>query len=429
MKQEKHVPKRRFRAFAEEWNETPFDEVFDTSVPTNTFARDDLNDVAGTVRNIHYGDVLIKYSAIVDAQKEEIPYLNEGISIITDERQYLQNGDVVMADTAEDETAGKVVELENAEEHSMIAGLHTMVLRPTFPFGAKFLGYKLNAPSYHEQLIPLMQGTKVTSVNKQALSETNIAYPSNLAEQERIGEFLYRLDALLSIHERKLQKLEHLKQAYLAEMFPAKGERQPRRRFKGFSGDWDGKTLGELLAFSNGFNGSREMYGHGIKYISVMDILNNDYIVYDNIRGQVDVSEETAKTFAVTYGDVLFQRSSETFDEAGTSNVYVDADRPAVFGGFVICGTKVEEYDPFFMKHLLDTKPVRHQIISTAQGAQHINVGQESLSHVQIFLPSMDEQQKIGAFFRIMDKKLQSEQQKLAKLRALKQAYLSELFV
>ena len=272
-------------------------------------------------------------------------------------------------------------------------------------------------------------GTSYPAISDNDLARLTVCYPAKKAEQQKIGMLFRSIDRLLYLHDRKLQKLEHLKQAYLAEMFPAKGERQPRRRFEGFSGDWEGKTLGDLLAFSNGFNGSREMYGHGIKYISVMDILNNDYIVYDNIRGQVDVSAETAKAFAVTYGDVLFQRSSETFDEAGTSNVYVDADRPAVFGGFVICGTKVEEYDPFFMKHLLDTKPVRHQIISTAQGAQHINVGQESLSHVQIFLPSMNEQQKIGAFFRIMDKKLQSEQQKLAKLRALKQAYLSELFV
>jgi len=417
MKQEKRVPKRRFRAFAEagEWNEAKLGDVA-TFAKGIGYSKDDLVPKGTPV--ILYGRMYTNYVTVIDAVDTYVEPLHGSI--------YSTGREVIVP--ASGETAEDISIASAVRQPDVLLGGDLNVISPDDAYNPTFLALFLSRGKAKQELSRKAQGKTVVHLHGGDLSDVDVVAPA-LKEQQQIGTFCCKLDDLITSHERKFQKLEHLKQAYLAEMFPAKGERQPRRRFEGFSGDWEGKTLGDLLAFSNGFNGSREMYGHGIKYISVMDILNNDYIVYDNIRGQVDVSEETAKAFAVTYGDVLFQRSSETFDEAGTSNVYVDADRPAVFGGFVICGTKVDEYDPFFMKHLLDTKPVRHQIISTAQGAQHINVGQESLSHVQIFLPNMDEQQKIGAFFRIMDKKLQSEHQKLAKLRALKQAYLSELFV
>ena len=89
-----------------------------------------------------------------------------------------------------------------------------------------------------------------------------------------------------------------------------------------------------MLKFQNGFNGSKERYGTGTKLISVMDILNDDFITYESIRGLADVTEEEKERFSVDFGDVLFQRSSENVEDAGRTNVYLDRKR-AVFGGFV----------------------------------------------------------------------------------------------
>ena len=150
--------------------------------------------------------------------------------------------------------------------------------------------------------------------------------------------------------------------------------------------------MGEVLKFQNGFNGGREVYGNGIALISVMDILNNQFITYDCIRGKAMVSEKEFDRFSVRYGDVLFQRSSENIEDAGTSNVYVDAENTAVFGGFVIRGRQIAPYNPKFMKYLLDTQAVRSQITKKAQGAQHINVSQETLQDVVINLPDEAEQ-------------------------------------
>ena len=117
----------------------------------------------------------------------------------------------------------------------------------------------------------------------------------------------------------------------------------PKLRFPEFEGEWENKKLGRLLTFKNGLNASKEQYGRGVKFINVLDIITNDYITYDNIIGQVDVSPKEIDKNKVEYGDILFQRSSETREDVGQANVYLDRNQVAVFGGFIIRGRKIDE--------------------------------------------------------------------------------------
>ena len=173
---------------------------------------------------------------------------------------------------------------------------------------------------------------------------------------------------------------------------------KPKLRFPEFTDEWEEKQLKDFMVFKNGLNADKDKFGSGIKFISVMDILNNPFITYDIIRGKVDVDEKTLDNYSVTYGDVLFQRSSETREDAGKSNVYLDKKNTATFGGFVIRGKKIGDYSPEFMNSLLKSPKVRKEITSKAQGAQHINVGQETLENVSIVLPTVKEQEKIADF-------------------------------
>lgn len=205
-------------------------------------------------------------------------------------------------------------------------------------------------------------------------------------------------------------------------------EKIPEIRFDGFTGDWEQRKLGELLEFHNGFNGSSERYGRGIPLISVMDILSNDFITSENVRTKADLTEAEFQRFKVGYGDVLFQRSSENVADAGTSNVYLDERKCAVFGGFVICGKKKSEYVPLFLKYGLTNKDVRAQIMSKAQGAQHINVSQDTLQGTEILLPSQYEQEKIGNYFRNFDTLITLHQRKYEKLKNFKVSMLNKMF-
>lgn len=162
-----------------------------------------------------------------------------------------------------------------------------------------------------------------------------------------------------------------------------------------FPNNWETTALDKLLIFKNGVNADKEKYNSGVKMISVMDILADEPIYYDKIKGQVDIDEDTLNTYCVTYGDILFQRSSETFEDAGKSNVYLDQDKKATYSGFVIRGKKKDEYNPYFLNEALRIGQVRNQIIRRAAGSQHINVGQDSLAKVVVPLASLSEQAKI----------------------------------
>lgn len=183
----------------------------------------------------------------------------------------------------------------------------------------------------------------------------------------------------------------------------------PNLRFREFSLPWHQTPIKDLLSFQNGINGVPEQYGKGIKYISVGDILNNDYITYDKIVGSIDISQETLKNYSVTYGDILFQRSSEIKDDIGRTNVYLDKDNTATFGGFVIRGKKIGDYNPSFFSFLLKSPSSRKSIVRLGAGAQHYNIGQENIKTLSFYFPNEIEQVKIANLLSKIDKRIQTQ--------------------
>lgn len=206
----------------------------------------------------------------------------------------------------------------------------------------------------------------------------------------------------------------------------------PKLRFKADDGsdypNLEETKLDTLMAFKNGINASGDKFWRGTKCISVMDILNNSCITYDIIKGEVDVDEKTLQNFTVEYGDAVFQRSSENVQDAGRANVYMDKDRPATFSGFVIRGKRIANYEPMFMNGLLNTFSVRKQIMSKAQGAQHINIGQEILSSVRVNMPSLPEQQKIAEFLSTIDIVIEKQKETVSAWEERKKGVMQKLF-
>lgn len=202
----------------------------------------------------------------------------------------------------------------------------------------------------------------------------------------------------------------------------------PQLRFPGFEGEWEKKRLDSLLEFKNGINASKEQYGRGYKFINVLDILENDFITHNKIIGSVNVDAETANKYVVSYGDILFQRSSETREEVGTASVYLDKEKIATFGGFVIRGKKIGEYEPVFLNRLLKTDIAREQITSKSGGSTRYNVGQEILASIVLPFPSLPEQQKIASFFTAIDKKIALLKQQKEKLLQYKQGVMQQIF-
>ena len=193
---------KKFRYIKNAWEQRKFGEVFDCTVPNNTLSRAELSYDEGTVLNVHYGDVLIKYGSVLDVQKDDIPRIPHRCREDFN-GALLQDGDVIIADTAEDETTGKACEIGNLQGSAIVSGLHTMVCRPRNRMALGYLGYYLNSNAYHYQLLPLMQGIKVLSLSRSNIQKTSVSYPSAMKEQQLIASYFSQLDHLITLHQRK----------------------------------------------------------------------------------------------------------------------------------------------------------------------------------------------------------------------------------
>ena len=213
-----NVPEIRFKGFSDAWEQRKLGEVL-TSLQNNTLSRADLSSEQGIAKNVHYGDILVKFGEVIDVKTESLPLIADEAVIAKYKSSFLQNGDVIVADTAEDETVGKCTEIAGLGDEIVISGLHTIPYRPVRKFASGYLGYYMNSVSFHNQLLPLMQGIKVTSISKTALQNTDIIYPKSATEQEAIGKYFCQLDNLITLHQRELEKLKNIKKACLEKMF------------------------------------------------------------------------------------------------------------------------------------------------------------------------------------------------------------------
>ena len=199
MTKEKKVPELRFPGFTDDWEQRKLGDVFDY-LQNNTLSRAELNSESGVAKNVHYGDVLIKFGEYLDVSKESLPFISSKQLADKYSDSLLHDGDIIMADTAEDESVGKCTEMAGLQGFPAISGLHTIPLRPKIEFAPGFLGFYMNSNAYHDQLKPLMQGIKVTSVSKNAIKDTLISYPSGVSEQESIAKVFINLDRTITLH-------------------------------------------------------------------------------------------------------------------------------------------------------------------------------------------------------------------------------------
>ena len=200
-KKDEKKPEIRFAGFTDDWEQRKLGDVL-VSLQNNTLSRADLSNESGVAKNVHYGDVLIKFGEVLDVGKEQLPMITDERVLSKYKASFLQNGDVIVADTAEDSTVGKCSEIAGLNGDIVLSGLHTIPYRPVEKFATGYLGYYLNSGAYHNQLIPLMQGIKVTSVSKSAMQDTDIVYPKSVKEQAMIGNCFQSLDHLITLHRR-----------------------------------------------------------------------------------------------------------------------------------------------------------------------------------------------------------------------------------
>lgn len=342
------IKKTEIGTIPEEWNVQSFSDTF-RILNNNTYSRAELNYASGQFRNIHYGDVLILFPEVLDCTREDVPYINDEVRI-SGSAQPLQDGDVVMADTAEDETVGKVTEVMNASDKPVMAGLHTIPCRvKSGEFVPKWLGYYMNSHLYHDQLLPYIHGTKVSSVSKGSLGDTVIIVPK-ASEQKRIVDALSDVDALITNLQKLIRKKKDIRQGTMQMLVTGK------KRLEGFSGDWIKINLAKnsRLKARIGWQGltTAEYLDEGYSYlITGTDFKDGrinwngcHYVNYDRYAQDPNIQ--------VSNGDLLLTKDGTI----GKVAYITDLSRPATLNsGVFVVKPITDAYTAHFMFYVLES--------------------------------------------------------------------------
>ncbi len=399
----------------EDWDVQRFSDTF-RILNNNTYSRAELNYDSGQFRNIHYGDVLILFPEVLDCTREDVPYINDEVRI-SGSAQPLQDGDVVMADTAEDETVGKVTEVTNTSDKPVMAGLHTIPCRVKFGgFVPKWLGYYMNSQLYHDQLLPYIHGTKVSSVSKGSLGDTVIVVPK-APEQKRIIDALSDVDALVVDLEKLIRKKKNIRQGTMQRVLTGKN------RLQGFSSEWKDTTLGNICDIKDGTHQTPHYVESGIPFYSVETVTNDDFTHVKYIS--LEEHERLTSSYKIENGDVLMTRigsigKGKYVDWNPNASFYVSlallkfrGNKP--LANFIALLTGTEEFQKEAELHSLQFAiPMK------------INLGQ--ISDIRVRIPADESEIKaIITMLNDMGSKIKRLEQKLNKYKLLKQGMMEEL--
>ena len=410
----------------DDWDAKRFSESF-TLVRNNTYARECLTDHPGSVANVHYGDVLIKYGAVLDFAKNAVPYLK---SDVKPNKDMLRDGDLVFADTAEDEAVGKAVEVQGLKSRMAVAGLHTVASRPHDGlFAPRYLGYYINSAAYHNQLLPLITGTKVSSVSRACFLSTYVAIPPK-SEQRRIAGALSDVDELITALGKLIEKKRNIKTGAMQELLGMRNEEcgmrnVPRRRLAGFSGEWIEKRLGEIGDFiaGNGFPLSKQGDKSGdypfFKVSDFNNIGNEDVLCVANNY----ISESTFNELhcsLIPSGSIVFAKIGAAIALERKRRVCYDSCIDNNMMAFCVN----RQNDERFITECLRRVVFADLAESTALPALNVS----KLREYKIVIPkSIAEQKAIVAVLSDIDAEIAALEADRAKYESIKQGMMQEL--
>ena len=413
------IPKLRFPEFDTLWRQISFNDIFDI-LQNNTYARADLNYKIENTKNIHYGDILVKFNEYVDVQNNNVPFINseKNLSKFKSE-SYLRDGDIIVADTAEDETVGKVTEISNTNEQKVLSGLHTIPCRPKRKFAPMFLGFYMNSESFHKQLIPLITGIKVSSISKTSIATTTISVPL-FEEQEKISKFMIAINNMIKEQESNISILETYNRGLKMDILSQK------IRFKDDSGnqypDWEKAKLDEVFIERN----TTQTITSDAPLLSftIEDGVINPKDKKTNKRDFL-IKDIDNKKFSLTeYNDIIYNPANLKFGAIHRNKL----GRGVVSPIYAIFYTKE---NPVFMEYVVTNPIFIKKSLKYLEGTviKLMTLKPKDFLLMDIYLPCLEEQEKIANFLTSLDNVLQEEKNYLEYLKTIKKGLLQQMFV
>ena len=415
MKETRKYKQTELGLLPEDWEVAKLGEKF-RFISNNTFSRDFLCE-DGEIKNIHYGDVLIKYGSTLDVSQSDILAINSERLPSYRPKCFAEDGDIIIADTAEDETVCKATELWNIGGKRVVAGLHTMWCRPAQnTFAIKFLGYFMNTSLYHNQVLPLIQGIKVSSVSKSAIQGTWLCIPP-IEEQRRIASALTSIDNLIDSLDRLIAKKRDIKQGAMQQLLSGK------KRLKGFTEPWVEKKLGDVVTNSTGLTYSpNNVKKYGTLVLRSSNIKNGKLIFEDNVFVEMSIPERAK----VHTNDLLVCVRNGSKALIGKSAVITEDAEGMAFGAFMTI-LRANGIEQIFLNYYWQTDFVQKQVRDN-MGATINQITNADISDFDIYVPSsLPEQQAIASVLTSMDNELSALEAKRKKYEQIKQGMMQQL--
>ena len=375
----------------------------------------------------HYtdeGTILIRNSDIKDGKFEfgEKPIFLEKSFAMANESRMHQIGDVITVHTGDVGTSAVISENEDKS-----IGFATIVTRPNKTIiDPSYLCTFLNTERHKKWAVAISTGDGRTNYNLGDYFELVVPVPS-IKEQKQIAMFIEKLNNLITLHQRKYDKLVNVKKSMLEKMFPCDGKIVPDIRFSGFTEDWEQRKLGELSSsFEYGLNAAAKEYDGKNKYIRITDIDDENHEFKQDDLTSPDTDLSVVDNYKLSEGDILFARTGAS---VGKSYIYKASDGLVYYAGFLIRARIKEENNPEFVYQNTLTNNYEKFIKVTSMRSGQPGVNAQEYSQFEIMIPSKVEQDKTAYCFRNLDNLITLHQRKLEKLKNIKKSCLVKMFI
>ncbi|MFC6289925.1 restriction endonuclease subunit S [Levilactobacillus angrenensis] len=407
-------PQLRFKDFDDPWEQRKLGKIGKTFTGLSGKTKEDFG----------HGDA--KFVTYMNVFSNPVSDLEMIDNIEVDAKQNsVEYGDVFFTTSSEtpEEVGMSSVWLGNKD--NVYLNSFSFGYRPDKIFAPYYLAFMLRSPVIRRKFMFLAQGISRYNISKTKVMNMEVPVPK-LEEQQQIGSFFKQLDNTIALHQRKLAKLKKLKQGYLQKLFPKNGSKFPQLRFAGFADAWEERKLGDLAtSFEYGLNASAKEFDGIHKYIRITDIDDSSRKFDHESLTSPDIDLSSADNYKLQYGDILFARTGAS---VGKTYIYSDSDGLVYYAGFLIRARIKSGVDSnFIFQHTL-TSSYENFIRVTSQRSGQPGVNAKEYSIFEISVPSYEEQQRIGSFFKQLDNTIALHQRKLEKLQELKKGYLQKMF-
>lgn len=422
------VPRLRFSEFrlAAPWSLLRMDELYSFK-GNNSLSRDKLNYEAGSVKNIHYGDIHTRFSTHFDIAREIVPFVNESEADFIRTQEPCAEGDMIFADASEDlADIGKSIEIVSLNGEHVVSGLHTILARRLSErIALGFGGHLFKSGWVRAQIQREAQGAKVLGISPSRLRNLRLPLPRP-AEQRKIVACLSSVDELIAAQAQKVDELKTHKKGLMQQLLPREGETQPRLRFPEFRNTdvWNERRLDDLAARGSGHTPSKsnpKNYNGGIKWVSLADSKRLDCGTISDTA--IEISElgiQNSSAVLHPEGTVLISR------DAGIGKSAVMGVPMAVSQHFIVWTCDSRQLCNWFLyHHLQNSKPLFER---AASGSTIKTIGLQFFVDFVFRVPKLHEQERIANCLNSLDSIVAAETRKLEKIMAHRHGLMQQLF-